>query len=303
MIRVRYSGVCGSDRAKLRPGWSGPMPDPWYPGHEIVGVDARTGRLVAVDPLVPCRACSRCLRGEIQLCPRLRRIGWDLPGGLGELVLAPVPNVVDLHGLTDPAYGVLADPMAVALHGVRCGLDMPPGQLGVIGSGVLAVCTAACAMAADWNVHLLVRDPHRASELRHVLDVDTVPCTDALPACDAVVDAATGRDDGPLRQALSSVRDGGTVLVQNAYDPGVALSVPVRDLFRRSITVRGSFSYCRAAGRDDFRDAIRLLATSTDWPALLTKARYRLPELPLALDDLGGPASTRPFRVLLAIDA
>ncbi|MGH2604353.1 MAG: hypothetical protein ACRDJ9_33815, partial [Dehalococcoidia bacterium] len=177
------------------------------------------------------------------------------------------------------------------------------GLLGVIGSGVLAICTAACALAAGWQVHLVVRDAHRACELRRVLRVAIVRRAEDLPACDAVIDAASGGDDLPVRHALSSVRDGGTVLVQNAYDPGVTLSVPMRDMFRRSITIRGSFSYCRASGYDDFRDGLRLLATAAEWPALLTKARYRLPELPLGLADLDSTTGPRPFRIVLAIDS
>jgi len=302
-VAVRYTGVCGSDVAKLVGPWQGPMPDPWYPGHEIVGIEEETGNWVAVDPLVPCRSCRHCACGDVHLCPELRRIGWDLPGGLAQVVRVPRENVVPLPELSDPAHGVLADPMAVGLHGVRCGLGAPAGRLGVIGGGVLGVCTAMCAAEAGWEVHLLVRQPSRSYQLKHALDARITLHSAQLPPCDAVVDAASGQNDSPIRQALSAVRDGGTVLVQNAYAPQVLLSVPLRDVFRRSITVRGSFSYCRSDGHDDFRNAIDVIAKGGSWTALMAWDRFPLSDLPRGLAALKHGARHRPFKVLLTSHA
>ncbi|WP_326698298.1 alcohol dehydrogenase catalytic domain-containing protein [Streptomyces sp. NBC_01754] len=299
IIETRYAGLCGSDVAKLNHPWSGPLPQPWYPGHEIVGVDTETGSWAAVDPLVPCLSCHYCDRGHVHLCPGLRRIGWDLPGGLAHAVTVPRDSVVPLPHLHDLAHGVLADPMAVALHGVRCGLRGPVGRLGVIGGGVVGVCTAICAAEAGWDVHMMVREPSRAYHLRLALDSRIALHSADLPQCDAVVDAASGHSDSPVRQALNAVRDGGTVLVQNAYAPRVVLSVPLRDVFRHSITLRGSFSYCRAEGRDDFRDAIQVIAKGGDWAALMTRDRFPLGELPQGLKALRGGSRHRPFKVLL----
>ncbi|MGW1614925.1 zinc-dependent alcohol dehydrogenase [Streptomyces sp. NPDC002285] len=302
IIETRYTGLCGSDVAKLNHPWEGRLPEPWRPGHEIVGVDKETGAWVAIDPLVSCRSCPCCERGHVHLCPRLRRVGWDLPGGLADSVRVHRDSVIPLPPLHDPAYGVLADPMAVALHGVRCGLRVPLGRLGIVGGGVIAVCTAICAALAGWDVHMMVRRPSRSQQLRLVLDQDITLHSAALPACDVVVDAAAGHDDAPIREALKAVRDGGTVLVQNAYAPRVVLSVPLRDIFRRSITLLGSFSYCRADGRDDFRDAIDVIAKGGDWAALLTQTRFPLSELPQGLAALNSGARHRPFKVLLTSD-
>lgn len=299
IVEMRYTGLCGSDVAKLNHPWQGQLPEPWYPGHEIVGIDTETGSWVAIDPLVSCRSCHYCDRGQVHLCPRLRRIGWDLPGGLADCVRVPHDSVVPLPHLQHPAHGVLADPMAVALHGVRCGLRVPPGKLGIIGGGVIAVCTAICAAVAGWDVHMLVRDPSRSHQLRPVLDRRITLHSAELPACDAIVDTASGDSDSPMRQALKAVRDGGTVLVQNAYAPRVVLTLPLRDVFRRSITLRGSFSYCRADGRDDFQDAIDIIAKGGEWAALITRDRFPLIELPQGLAALNNEPRYRPFKVLL----
>jgi threonine dehydrogenase-like Zn-dependent dehydrogenase len=303
IIETRYMGLCGSDVAKLNHPWQGQLPKPWHPGHEIVGVDTETGGWVAIDPLVSCRSCQYCDRGHVHLCPRLQRIGWDLPGGLADCLRVPRDSIVPLPRLHDPAHGVLADPMAVALHGVRCGLRGPLGRLGIVGGGVVAVCTAVYAADAGWDVHMLVREPSRSRRLRHVLDRRITLHSADLRACDVVVDAASGHNDSPIRQALKAVRDGGTVLVQNAYSPRVVLSAPLRDVFRRSIILRGSFSYCRADGDDDFRDALDVIARGGDWAALLTRDRFPLSGLPRGLAALSSGARHRPFKILLTPDA
>lgn len=106
--------------------------------------------------------------------------------------------------------------MAVAPHGVRCGLRVPMGRLGIIGGGVLTVCTAICAAESGWDVHMPVREPSRSHQLRYVLDRHITLHSAELSARDVVMDAASGHSDAPTHQALKAVRDGGTVLVQNA---------------------------------------------------------------------------------------
>lgn len=310
-VRVRFSGLCGSDTGKLvASSWCGPVPEGWVPGHEVVGIDTRSGTWAAVNPLVSCGSCAECALGRIHLCPGLRRVGWDLPGGLAESVRVPSGNAIPLpSGRADPAVFVLADQMAVALHGVRCGLHTPASsgahRLGVIGAGPLGICTAVSAARAGWDVSIAARRPDQEERLRALLAGTGVAVCPAsglrAGTCDVVVDAASGHSAAPLLQALEAARDGGTILVQNAYAPQVRFPAPLREVFRRSLTVRGSYSHCRADNRDDFRDALQLLAQAAEnaWVTALTSARYPLERLPDALAALHPDSAHRPPKVLL----
>lgn len=262
VVRVSHVGICGSDRPKLLHPNGFSLPALWRPGHEIVGIDS-AGRTIAVDPLVPCDACSRCAIGNTHLCASLRRIGWDLPGGFAEQVVVPVENAHSVPDGLDPLCAALADPAAVAIHGLRCHSVGVPGRLAVIGAGTVGLLTALYAYEQGWNVAILHRDGHEP----HEAVATAVPATFHSPATlprentfDVVVDAATGTDPAPLELALYLVEDGGTVVVQNAYHPGVRLPTPLRDLFRRSVRLIGSFSYCRKQS-DDFALALSLLRT------------------------------------------
>ncbi|ROO62169.1 galactitol 1-phosphate 5-dehydrogenase [Micromonospora sp. Llam0] len=261
IIQTRYAGICGSDTPKLLCPGDFTLPDPWRPGHEVVGADT-DGRIVAVDPLVPCGDCQRCTAGDSHLCLQLLRIGWDKPGGFAEQMAAPAANLHPIPAGLDPLHAVLADPAAVAIHGIRCNLTHANANLAVIGAGAVGLLTALYASTLGHAVTIV----HRAGTRPSAAIMRAIPAafrpSSQLPAqaFDSVVDAATGADAAPLELALHLVRDGGSIVVQNAYHPQVQLRTPLRDILRRSVQLIGSFSYCRRHPEPDFSSALTLLA-------------------------------------------
>lgn len=261
LVQVMYAGMCGSDMPKLLCPSDFTLPEPWRPGHEIVGISS-DGHPVAVDPLVSCGQCTRCESGDIHLCSRLRRLGWDLPGGFAEQVLAPAANIHTIPEGLDPLHAVLADPAAVAIHGLRCsGSTGEPARLAIVGAGTVGLLTALYATRQGWTVTVIHRDDRPPSPaVARAISTTFRPSSDLVEEdqFDVVVDAATGSSSSPLELAVRLVRDGGTIVVQNAYHPGVCLPTPLRDVFRRSIRLIGSFSYCRRS-QDDFAEALTFL--------------------------------------------
>ncbi|MGY2060818.1 2-dehydropantoate 2-reductase N-terminal domain-containing protein, partial [Nocardia gipuzkoensis] len=133
------------------------------------------------------------------------------------------------------------------------------GRIAVIGSGAIGQLTALYARQQGWPVRVLDRQALATYELeRQPISALSGSQTDEF---DVVVDAASGESSQPLEAALALVADGGTVIVQNAYHPAVQLLTPLRDVFRRSVRIVGSFSYCRRGQRSDFELAQQLLHT------------------------------------------
>jgi D-altritol 5-dehydrogenase len=66
--------------------------------------------------------------------------------------------------------------------------------------------------------------------------------------------------------------------------PGVRLPTPLRDLFRRSIRLIGSFSCCRKRP-DDFTLALGLLHSHSAQVTHLVSEAGQLADLPAVLDD------------------
>lgn len=245
VLDVVLAGVCGSDIPKLRNPVAFDLPSVWRPGHEIVAVGPGH-EVVAVDPLIPCGECRLCSVGDTHMCPSLVRLGWDRPGGYAAQICVPDINIHPIHDL-HWKIAVLADPMAVAVHGLRCNRIDTAEHIAVIGAGAIGLLTAAYARGLGSKVTVITRHAPRV-----VLDgVRMASASEASAhSFDVVVDAASGASAEPLELALALVRDGGAVIAQNAYHPGITMTTALRDIFRRSLRIIGSFSFCHRDGSD-----------------------------------------------------
>ncbi len=159
-VEVLLCGVCGSDLAALACRSSTALePFGSFPavlGHEILGrvveigpdVDGvAPGQRVVVDPMLHCAVrgreaeawCGSCAAGQPSTCELaaedgplevdgepLRRglaIGYHatLPGGWSEQIVAHARQVFPVPDALDDRVAVLAEPLAIAVHGVLAG--------------------------------------------------------------------------------------------------------------------------------------------------------------------------------------
>ena len=96
VVRVHYTGVCGSDVPRVLQGTVHSFPQTL--GHESAGVvsavgegvdEALVGTRVSVLPLVPCGECPDCQVGRFSLCKHYSFIGSRRPGTMAEYVAVP----------------------------------------------------------------------------------------------------------------------------------------------------------------------------------------------------------------------
>lgn len=92
LVRIRASGVCGSDLHVLNGEWE--LPSPTVMGHEGAGVveavgagvrDVAVGDHVVLSWYYPCRRCSACARGKAWACTGTRSGECLLPDGTTRL--------------------------------------------------------------------------------------------------------------------------------------------------------------------------------------------------------------------------
>ena len=111
IILMRAAAICGSELGGVKhndPSRKVPL----IMGHEFVGVRADTGQLVAVNPLVTCGTCDRCLAGQQNLCRTRALIGVHRSGGFAEEVAVPIGNIHELPAGTSVLAAVLIEPLA-----------------------------------------------------------------------------------------------------------------------------------------------------------------------------------------------
>ena len=134
LVRVRASGICGSDIME----WYRIKKAPIVLGHEIAGdvvevgqgVEAyRVGDRVAANHHVPCNTCRYCLDDKKTCCETLHTTGFD-PGGFAEFVrVPPLQTERGVYPLPDSMTydeGSFVEPLACVRRGQRIAIgDIP----------------------------------------------------------------------------------------------------------------------------------------------------------------------------------
>lgn len=147
-IKVKYTGICGSDVPRVNGDACHFFPN--VLGHEFSGTVAETGEgvtslkpgdRVAGVPLVPCMECEDCLKGDYSLCKHYSFIGSREFGSFAEYVVVPEKNAVPFGEEVSFEQGAFFEPATVALHGLNR-LNYQGGKtVAILGGGTIGLFT------------------------------------------------------------------------------------------------------------------------------------------------------------------
>ena len=148
LIKVKYTGICGSDVPRVNGDACHFFPN--VLGHEFSGTveeagegvtSLKPGDRVAGVPLVPCMECEDCQKGNYSLCKHYSFIGSREFGSFAEYVVVPEKNAVKFDDSVSFEQGAFFEPATVALHGLqRC--DYTGGKtVAVLGGGTIGMMT------------------------------------------------------------------------------------------------------------------------------------------------------------------
>jgi threonine dehydrogenase-like Zn-dependent dehydrogenase len=258
---VRLAGICGSDLHQYR-GNPGPRRPPLILGHEaVVTVAGRPGRFV-LYPLVSCGECEACVRDEENLCHRRGLLGFDRPGVFADSLAVDAGALMPIPPQMDARVAVLAEPQAASVSAMRLEGVNEDTRLAIIGCGPIGL--LAVYAAKQLGVSPVVVDPigHRREIALSLGASEALETGSALPPAsfDVALDAVGA--EATWLAGIASLRPGGSLVILGlAQSDG---TVPVGDLVRRGIRLRGHYAYTRS----DFAAAVRLLADSpppVDW--------------------------------------
>ena len=298
LIEVIQTGLCGTDLHIHEGDFYAAFP--LIPGHEIVGrvsdvgagVDGFVeGQRVTVNPNINCGHCRPCQSGNLLMCRNLKGIGTNWPGGFAEYLTAPAAYTYDVTGLDDDT-AVATEPAACAMHGMET-LQVKPGSTalvfgagptGLLLSQLLARGGAAKVTVAASSAFKLERATALGIDSTHLMDRSDLPAdVSALKDAtdgegyDIVIDA-TGAP-AVIETTVGLTREGGTVMIYGVTGPEEQVRFNPYDIFRREITVKGSF-----AEISSFPATIEALRTGRTRTEGLITHRFALDEYADALD-------------------
>jgi 2-desacetyl-2-hydroxyethyl bacteriochlorophyllide A dehydrogenase len=159
----------------------------------------------------------------------------------------------------------LAEPLACALHAVDRAALRPGETALVLGAGPIGILCAALLVAAG-ATRVAVSEPDASRRARVPLFGADPLLPEAVPAGAAdVVLECVGRAE-TMRAAVKAVRPGGTVVWVGVAPPDVEVALNPYDVFRREITIRGTYTNPYTMDR-----ALAMLGSGRiDWQEIIT---------------------------------
>ena len=285
LVRVRATGVCGSDLHGFL-GRSKKRVPPLVLGHEFAGeVSAnqsalsgiRPGDAVAIYPIISCETCEYCSSEREHLCPARRVYGLDFHGGLAEYAAVPSRCLFPIPASMSFLEGSLVEPLANAVHVVKRCPDVR-GRTGLVyGGGPIGMLCAFVAKQRGARVVIIVdRNAHRLAKLKELAADITIDSSRHDPVA-SVLDETGGRGadfaidavgNAECRQnSITSTASGGTVICIGLEEEVCA--VDTRPVVTREVDVRGAYAY----SRPDFAEALSMLDQKVlPWSRVVTNA-------------------------------
>ncbi|HLN28818.1 MAG TPA: zinc-binding dehydrogenase [Gemmataceae bacterium] len=274
LVRVLACTLCGSDVHTFAGRRSVAVPT--VLGHEIVGEivefgetantsdlsgrEIRPGDRVTWAIVASCGACFLCRRGLPQKCLHAvkyghepLRPGRELLGGLASHCLL-VPGTSILR-LPDDLPLAVACPSSCATATIVAALeaagDLQDRNICIFGAGMLGI--TACAMARGQGAaEIVCVDPISTRRDRALLfGASRVAAPDDLAVVvDSTVstlgfDAVLELSGNPaaFHAAWPRIRLGGTLVLVGSVFPGAPIPLPLEEIVRRHLTIRGIHNY------------------------------------------------------------
>lgn len=271
LLEVSHCGVCGSDIHFVLEGWGRPGA---VEGHEYSGTVVAVGEAVTAwsvgdqvvgGPSPRCGTCEYCLAGRPSLCSGRNSVGIDAhpDGAFAEYVLSSERGILRVPDGVSLRHAALAEPLAVALHGLTRGGVTAGQRVLITGGGPIGALSVAAAHARGVT-DIVVSEPHpKRRALVEALGAVAVE-PEALVApmspndiVDAPFDVVLECSGHPaaMEAGLAQLRRAGTLVLV-----GAGIKRPRFDnnrILLNELTITGSFVY----DADGFERALELLAT------------------------------------------
>ncbi|MCS6775338.1 MAG: alcohol dehydrogenase catalytic domain-containing protein [Chloroherpetonaceae bacterium] len=277
LLRVRATGICGSDLAGFL-GYSPRRQPGLVLGHETVGIveampsdgewPFQIGQRVVVNPLMTCGYCDACLSGRTNLCAHWHLIGMDrLHGAFAEYVVVRATNVFPIPEDLPDVRAVMIEPLANGVHLFTLITARPFSTLALFGAGTQGCLLLLLARMLGYrDIAVVDVNPERlkvAAQLgaRWTIHAGQADPVAAIHDCfggngaDVVIDA---HGDTAVRSAcVNVVRKGGEVLLLGLHE--VHSNVDFARVVRGEVRLQGSYAYTT----QDFAQARKLVESGS----------------------------------------
>ena len=275
LIKMESVGICGSDVHGFT-GESGRRTPGMVMGHEVVGrivelaedvTDRQVGQRVTVFNVLSDEAPSPEEGDPSFLNKRVVGVNLGTRGAMAEYLALPARNAIPVSEDIPPEVSVLAEPVAVALHGFHRLEEkgIAPKSVAIIGSGTIGLCSLLVARSREVE-QALVLDPI-AEKLDRARSfggktVRVDPADEVAGIAQKVENELGSRPElvidavgigASFDQAVEMVAEGGTILLIGNLAKQVEL--PLQTVVSNEISLIGTYGFDLKA----FEEAVEIL--------------------------------------------
>lgn len=267
LVRVKYSGICGSDLPRIFQ--TGAYQHPRICGHEFMGYveDAprastyEQGDRVAVLPLIPCGQCESCKDEEYFHCAEYDFLGSRRDGGFAEYCAVPECNLLPLPDGVDDRTGAFIEPMAVAQHVVNRSQFTGNSRMLILGAGSIGLLVAMWLRYSKASTIDVADIREESLAIAHSAGFTTLinPIKEdisKLDEYDYIYEAAGST--AALLAAIQAAKREGTITVVGREKNDIVIPIRQFESFmRKEVTLNGCWGYEHGRNYDSLIDAMR----------------------------------------------
>ncbi len=302
VIKIESVGICGSDVHGFT-GESGRRAPGMVMGHEVVGrvveraddvTDRAIGQRVTVFNILSDEAPSPEEGDPSFLNKRVVGVNLGTRGAMAEYLALPVRNAIPVSEDIPPEVSVLAEPVAVALHGFHRLEEkgISPKSVAIIGSGTIGLCSLLVARSLGLEQTLVLDPIAEKLERARSFGGKTVrvdPADQWTQIAQKVEDELGNRPDlvidavgigASFDQAVEMVAEGGTILLIGNLAKQVDL--PLQTVVSNEISLVGTYGFDLKA----FEEAVKILPGIESELATFIEGRCTLEETPEVMTAL-----------------
>ncbi len=244
LVKIKAVGICNSDFNRVYGDEA--YHYPIILGHEIAGEIVKVGKnvteeylakKVVVFPLLPCKKCANCIKGDYAQCINYNYFGSRCDGGFAEYLAVPIWNIKIFDDDIPFSSAALSEPAAVAWHALSKVVNSGHNNILIIGNGTIGIFIGLWAQLFNLKITYISRNKDKTDFLKSLgfKNIIKNTSTEKFDVCFEVV----GSNES-LITALNYVKTKGKIILVGNPKTDISIEKQIYwKILRQEILIEG----------------------------------------------------------------
>lgn len=282
LLKVLYCALCRTD-AKM---WDQGQRDLVLPrtlGHEICGVDEKTGKKYVVWPGIACDKCTMCQKGIKNLCDKMQVYGFHCNGGLAEYIAVSKDSLIPVPEDLPEEIACMAEPIACSINALKQAKVADGKKVLIYGAGFVGLTMGLAARFKGAVPFIIENNPEKLKMSLDFRNKTGIEDASQYPEMqyDAVINTAPVLDT--FTDGIKRVSSGGYYCIFSGYTSVDNIPVSLlNDIHYRQLKVVGAYGCLYK----HMKKSLKILSNYQNEINLLVEQQIEMEQVPQALERI-----------------